>query len=383
MYNFNCITQEIVRPDKPVPFPDLNLPTPDPDSNDDLPDEDGPYDERERKPPDSYRDWWYHSDHLGSSTYLTDNFGRPSHYYETLPFGEMIVEHNQSTTYSGGQYENAYKFNGKELDEATQMYYYGARYYDPRISIFVSVDPMAERTMTPYQYVNNNPIRYVDPTGMSGEDWIDIDQKSGEIKITPNDENDIVRLMENGNVVDSYEYGEKGSFKRDNEVERNGLYDMNGEYDSRGYKVHFQDASKADRFYKFAAQSDKEFALVNIFYANSVNNGQSTVLTNYSSRSVRGSKYAYDILRKNPDAYLLNFSHSHPGKVDPKTLTPAYPSGFDENLNPVPRDGDRHRYLDGRKEFGNRIPDYHDIYIPQSPNIKVKFNGEKVIRTIN
>src|SRR5690554_7848550 len=47
-------------------------------------DEDGPYDERERKPPDSYRDWWYHSDHLGSSTYLTDNFGRPSHYYETL-----------------------------------------------------------------------------------------------------------------------------------------------------------------------------------------------------------------------------------------------------------------------------------------------------------
>ena len=120
--NFNCITQEIVNPDKPIPFPDLNLPTPDPDSNDDLPDEDGPYDERERKPPDSYRDWWYHSDHLGSSTYLTDNFGRPSHYYETLPFGEMIVEHNQSTTYSGGQYENAYKFNGKELDEATQMY---------------------------------------------------------------------------------------------------------------------------------------------------------------------------------------------------------------------------------------------------------------------
>src|SRR5690554_7230866 len=151
---------------------------PHPDSNDDLPDKDGPYDEYQRKPPDSYRDWWYHSDHLGSSTYLTDNFGRPSHYYETLPFGEMIVEHNQSTTYSGGQYENAYKFNGKELDEATQMYYYGARYYDPRISIFVSVDPMAERTMTPYQYVNNNPIRYVDPTGMSGEDWIDIDQKS-------------------------------------------------------------------------------------------------------------------------------------------------------------------------------------------------------------
>ena len=82
-----------------------------------------------------------------------------------------MVEHNQST-YNGGQYNNAYKFNGKELDDATQMYYYGARYYDPRISIFVSVDPLAEETMEPYLYVGNNPIRYVDPTGMSKDDWI-------------------------------------------------------------------------------------------------------------------------------------------------------------------------------------------------------------------
>src|SRR5690554_2956646 len=141
---------------------------PHPDSNDDLPDKDGPYDEYQRKPPDSYRDWWYHSDHLGSSTYLTDNFGRPSHYYETLPFGEMIVEHNQSSFY-----DNKFKFNGKELDDATGMYYYGARYYDPRISIFVSVDPLAESTMTPYQYVYNNPINMIDPTGMAGEDWVE------------------------------------------------------------------------------------------------------------------------------------------------------------------------------------------------------------------
>src|SRR5690554_6381681 len=135
---------------------------PHPDSNDDLPDEDGPYDERERKPPDSYRDWWYHSDHLGSSTYLTDNFGRPSHYYETLPFGEMIVEHNQSSFY-----DNKYKFNGKELDDATQMYYYGARYYDPRISIFVSVDPLAEKypNYGGYIYTLNNPIMFIDPDG--------------------------------------------------------------------------------------------------------------------------------------------------------------------------------------------------------------------------
>ena len=52
------------------------------------------------------------------------------------------------------------------------MYYYGARYYDPRLSIFISLDPLAEQTFESYSYVGNNPIRYVDPTGMSKDDWI-------------------------------------------------------------------------------------------------------------------------------------------------------------------------------------------------------------------
>ena len=52
------------------------------------------------------------------------------------------------------------------------MYYYGARYYDPRISIFVSVDPQKEQTLTPYQYVNNSPVNMIDPTGMEGKGWI-------------------------------------------------------------------------------------------------------------------------------------------------------------------------------------------------------------------
>lgn len=49
------------------------------------------------------------------------------------------------------------------------MYYYGARYYNPRESIFLSVDPMFEKTMTPYQYAYQNPIKFIDPTGMEGE----------------------------------------------------------------------------------------------------------------------------------------------------------------------------------------------------------------------
>jgi RHS repeat-associated protein len=46
-----------------------------------------------------------------------------------------MVEHNNSN------YDSVYKFNGKELDESTGYYYYGARYYNPSTSIFLSVDP--------------------------------------------------------------------------------------------------------------------------------------------------------------------------------------------------------------------------------------------------
>ena len=57
------------------------------------------------------------------------------------------------------------------MDRETGMYYYGARYYDPRISIFVSVDPLAEKypNYTPYHYVHQNPINMIDPTGMEAE----------------------------------------------------------------------------------------------------------------------------------------------------------------------------------------------------------------------
>src|SRR5690606_24561931 len=90
----------------------------------------------------------------------------------------MMVEHNQSKYYkvpypttNTGSYDNKWKFNGKELDDATQLYYYGARYYDPRISIFVSPDPLMTDypKYTPYHYVHNNPVNMIDPTGMSAE----------------------------------------------------------------------------------------------------------------------------------------------------------------------------------------------------------------------
>ncbi|MBL0293970.1 MAG: RHS repeat-associated core domain-containing protein [Saprospiraceae bacterium] len=60
-----------------------------------------------------------------------------------------------------------YTFTGKEKDDLTGLQYFGARYYDSRISIWYGVDPKAEKypSLSPYCFVANNPIRYIDPDG--------------------------------------------------------------------------------------------------------------------------------------------------------------------------------------------------------------------------
>jgi RHS repeat-associated protein len=62
-------------------------------------------------------------------------------------------------------YGTDYRYTGKELDSETGLYYYGARYYDPKIGRFISVDPVKDYT-NPYSYVRNNPLNATDPSGM-------------------------------------------------------------------------------------------------------------------------------------------------------------------------------------------------------------------------
>ena len=60
-----------------------------------------------------------------------------------------------------------YLFNAKEFDEETGMYYYGARYYEPRLSLWMSVDPLQEKypNISTYCYAANNPIKFIDSDG--------------------------------------------------------------------------------------------------------------------------------------------------------------------------------------------------------------------------
>ena len=105
--------------------------------------------------------FFYHSDHLGSTSYITDDHANITQYDAYLPYGELLVDEHSSSE------DMPYKFNGKELDEETGLYYYGARYMDPKISMWLGVDPMIEKypEISPYIYCHNNPIVLIDPDG--------------------------------------------------------------------------------------------------------------------------------------------------------------------------------------------------------------------------
>ena len=157
--------------------------------------------------------YYYHSDHLGSAQFVIDWKGRQYEHIEYTPYGELWTYKSKTamlflTTYNNflakqpaglieetapGVDKLPFRFTGKELDEETGLYYYGARYLDPKYSRWLSGDPalgeyipvaptndQAKKhnenlpgmggvfntvNLHVYHYAGNNPIKYVDPDG--------------------------------------------------------------------------------------------------------------------------------------------------------------------------------------------------------------------------
>src|SRR5574344_2134627 len=110
--------------------------------------------------------YYFHSDHLGSTSYVTDRKGNITQYEAYLPYGELLVDEHSSSE------DMPYKFNGKEMDEETGLYYYGARYMNPVTSLWYGVDPLAEKYVATggYVYTLDNPVKLVDP---DGQHWVE------------------------------------------------------------------------------------------------------------------------------------------------------------------------------------------------------------------
>jgi len=145
--------------------------------------------------------YYYHADHLGSSSVVTDKDGKFYEQLEYFPYGETWV-HNKATA---EQESTPYKFTSKELDPETGLYYFGARYYDGKLSRWTAADPAmvsylpignnkdsklpghggvySTDNLDLYNYGGHNPIKFIDPNGC----WKDETQtvvydKSGVIR---------------------------------------------------------------------------------------------------------------------------------------------------------------------------------------------------------
>lgn len=107
---------------------------------------------------------FYLTGHLGSTRVVTDGSGVEQARYAYYPYGEIY----RPSPLRGEEWvegKSSYLYTGKERDTETNLYYYGARYYDPQLGRFLSIDPLNIVTFDSYTYAQNNPIDYIDVDG--------------------------------------------------------------------------------------------------------------------------------------------------------------------------------------------------------------------------
>ena len=138
---------------------------------------------------DENKIYFDHGDHLGSASYVTDVLGDVYEHMLYLPYGETWVDEGSNTHLLG------FRFTGKEEDAETKLIYFGARYYDARVSGWISTDPILDKYLPTgsqlffpdkafeasklsgmggiynsknlgmYSYAHLNPVTFQDPDG--------------------------------------------------------------------------------------------------------------------------------------------------------------------------------------------------------------------------
>lgn len=99
---------------------------------------------------------WYFHDQLGSTRALTDAAGAIAGTYGYTPYGVVSAHTGASTPL---------QYSGQYADAETGLTYLRARYYDPSTAQFLTVDPEVRRSLSPYGYVDDNPLNHADPSG--------------------------------------------------------------------------------------------------------------------------------------------------------------------------------------------------------------------------
>jgi len=134
--------------------------------------------------PDRASVTYFHGDQLGSTTFASDELQNLVAHEQYFPSGELWVDQTNDTAHG----RQPYLWQGKELDVETGLYYFGARYYDPRLGLWTTPDPILDSylTGTPnrgvfspqnlnlYSYTWNNPVSHSDQSGLFLDTFVDV-----------------------------------------------------------------------------------------------------------------------------------------------------------------------------------------------------------------
>ena len=138
--------------------------------------------------------------------------------------------------------KSKYKFTGKERDKESNYDYFGARYYDSRIGRWGSLDPLLQKhyDFSPYNYVLNNSIKFIDPDGKQ-ELWI--------IKFMIENSETIAEKIGRKLGDEAAGGGEmkKGFGKANFDVDRDEISDDQDEIDNRNDRQRFFDEMSIQR----------------------------------------------------------------------------------------------------------------------------------------
>ena len=265
--------------------------------------------------------YFYHPDHLGSASWITNIYGRTIQHLYYLPWGEDFVNQRISG-YDGARYT----FSAKEKDSETGLSYFGSRYYSSDLSIWLSVDPMSGKYphQSNYVYCSNNPLKMIDP---NGEDEWEVNE-SGYIRRIHNNKPDKLYAVSG---TRKGEWGERNSDVKPLDVDKSIMSTFQSQEENTSLSA-LGNREKMNNLFDFLADNTNvEWTQISVHDADG--NNYDYLTTSHDNIKTELTSLHRAILGSTASQGRLDvFKHSHPNKYTGDNLYYAAIYPFTSNI---------------------------------------------------